>query len=405
MGRRPRPIGTHGKINIRKLGPKKYLAYARYRDIDGKLKPMQRVGENKSEAEDNLGEALAAVIKEIGSSTFDKHSRLQKIASAWLQELREDVACGQITANTLRNYTSWTKNWIIPNMGSLIFGNAEVSVAACEGLIRKVRRETSLDGAKSCRAILSAICGFAIKHKLIQHNPVRSAKRLKKTAEDHKEKLAMNLEQRTKMIAALRAYGEKKQFDSMGRSLGKRGQVWLDLPDLAEAMLATGGRIGELICVNGDDVLPLEKKVGLTHHLERVAEKGLVRQPGRKGGLPPITKFVPEWSLPMWRRRKLASGGGLIFASWSGGLLDEATLIHRLREALDECGFDWVTSHVWRKTYALILKEAGFTDAQIAHELGNSERVAREHYIPQTDGTKAAAEAMESMFGTAQSAE
>jgi len=405
MGRRPRPIGTFGKINIRQIGPKKWEAYARYRDSDGKLKPMQRVGGTKSEAEDNLKKALSQVVNEIGSSTFDKNSRLKKIASAWLQELREDAASGQITANTLRNYTSWTNNWIVPNMGSLVFGNGEVSVAACEGLIKKVRRETSLDGAKSCRAILSAICTFAIKHKLIQHNPVRSAKRLKKTAEDHKEKLAMTLEQRTEMIEALRKYGEKKQFDSMGRSLGERGKVWRDLPDLAEAMLATGGRIGELICVYGDEVLPPEKKVSLTHHLERVTGEGLVRQPGRKGGLPPITKFVPEWSLPMWRRRKLASGGGLIFASWSGGLLDGNTLIHRLREALDACGFDWVTSHVWRKTYALILKEAGFTDAQIAHELGNSERVAREHYIPQTAGSKAAAEAMEGMFGSAQSAD
>lgn len=405
MARRPRPIGTFGKISIRQVGPKKYEAYARYRDVDGRLKPMQRVGGSKTEAEDNLKEALAQVLNEIGSSTFDKHSRLKKVAAAWLQELREDAASGQITGSTLRNYTSWTNNWIVPNMGSLVFGNREVSVAACEGLIKKVRRETSLDGAKSCRAILSAICGFAIKHKLIEHNPVRSAKRLKKNAEDHKEVLAMNLDQRTKMIEALRAYGEKKQFDSMNRSLGERGKVWRDLPDLAEAMLATGCRIGEIMCVHGDEVLPVEKKVALTHHLERVTGKGLVRQPGRKGGLPPITKFVPEWSLPMWRRRKLASGGGLIFASWSGGLLDENTLIHRLREALDACGFDWVTSHVWRKTYALILKEAGFTDAQIAHELGNSERVAREHYIPQTDGSAAAATALEGMFRPAQSAD
>lgn len=405
MGRRPRPIGTWGKITVKQIGPKKYEAYARYRDVDGKLKPMQRVGDSKTEAEDNLKTALNEVVSTFGSATLDRHSRLKKVAEAWLQELREDTAAGDFASGTLRSYTSWTNNWVIPKLGSLVFGNGEVSVGACEGFLKTIRREKSLDSAQACRTVLSLICTFAIKHKLIEHNPVRSAKQMKKTLEDHKEILAMNAAQRADMLDALRVFGQKKQFDSMNRPLGERGKVWLDLPDLAEAMLVTGGRIGEIMCIQGDEVFPTEKKVVLSHHIDRVVGKGLVRKPGRKGDLPPIVKFIPDWSVPMWRRRKLASGGGVIFASWSGGLLDPSTLHHRLREALDACGYDWVTSHTFRKTYAAILKEAGFTDAAIAEELGNTERVAREHYIPRAVGSQAAAAALEAAFKPNESAD
>jgi integrase len=398
MGRPPMPIGSYGKITTKQLEPKKWRAYARYRDSDGRLKPMQRIGTSKTNAENKLKEALGKVNDDIHSSTLDKNTRLKKVAESYLQELREETAAGEISANTLRNYTSWARNWIIPNMGSLVFGLGEVSVAACEGLVKRVRRETSLDGAKSCRAVLSAICGHALRHKLISHNPVRSTKRLNKRPEDQKEIRGMTLDERTRMIEALREYGQKKQVDALGRSLGDRGQVWLDLPDLAEAMLSTGVRIGEIVCVRGDDVTPATREVTFSHHLERVQGQGLVRKPGRKSNEPPLTLVYPAWSQSMWRRRKLASGGKLIFASWTGELLDESTLIHRLREALDASGFGWVTSRVWRKTVAGVLKEAGFSDSQIADQLGNTEAVARKHYIPPMRGSAAAATALEGMF-------
>jgi integrase len=402
MGRPPMPIGTYGKIKTREIGPKKFEAYARYRDRDGKLKPMQRVGSSKTNAENNLKTALKRINDDIHKATMDQHSRLEKVARSWIQEMREKTAEGEFAEGTLRGYVSWAENWVIPRLGYLVPGNKELSVAVAEGFVKKVRKETSLDGAESARTVLSLICRHAIKHRLIDHNPVRDIDPLKARPEDLKEIRALKLEERIELLAKLKAFCEKKKFDSMGRSLGIRAQVWLDLPDLVEAMFSTGARIGEIVCVHSTNVFPATgpagRKVELTHHLERVPRKGLARKPGRKGGEPPITKFVPAWSVPMWRRRKLAAGNGLIFASWSGGLLDDSTLIHRLREALDACGFEWVTSHVFRKTYALVLKEAGFTDAQIAQELGNTEQVAKKHYIPPATGTAAAATATEGMF-------
>jgi hypothetical protein len=61
-----------------------------------------------------------------------------------------------------------------------------------------------------------------------------------------KQVLSLSADQRVDLLAKLRAYEPTRQVDACGRSLGTRGQVWLDLPDLTEAMLSSGARIEEV---------------------------------------------------------------------------------------------------------------------------------------------------------------
>jgi integrase len=75
---------------------------------------------------------------------------------------------------------------------------------------------------------------------------------------------------------------------------------------------------------------------------------------------------VPESSLPMLRRRKLASGGGPLFPTWNGEWLDPSNVIHRIQGAFAEVGYGWVTSHVFRKTVASVLDEADLPLSTIA---------------------------------------
>ncbi|WP_162788770.1 hypothetical protein [Amycolatopsis albispora] len=46
--------------------------------------------------------------------------------------------------------------------------------------------------------------------------------------------------------------------------------------------------------------------------------------------------------------------------------LDPSNVIHRLKEAFTECGYGWVTSHVFRKTVATVLDEANLPTGAIA---------------------------------------
>jgi integrase len=210
----------------------------------------------------------------------------------------------------------------------------------------------------------------------------------------------MTLEQIEKMLAGLRAYAVTKEKDSAGRRQGWRNIVWHDLAELAEAMLATGVRIGEVLALTGDDVGKDDEGhpyVRIGAHLVRVTGKGLVAVLGRKGGKPARKLGVPPWSSAMLARRKLAAGAGPLFAARDGGWLDPSNTASRLREALDESGYEWVTSHVWRHTVATLLDEAGLSVSEIADQLGNTRAVAEKHYIKARVTNKKAAAALQSI--------
>ncbi|MFR9730392.1 tyrosine-type recombinase/integrase [Saccharopolyspora sp. MS10] len=63
---------------------------------------------------------------------------------------------------------------------------------------------------------------------------------------------------------------------------------------------------------------------------------------------------------------------GPIFPDSIGGLRDPSNTLRDLRDARGSEGFAWVTSHVFRKTAATILDEAGLTPRLVADQLGHS---------------------------------
>jgi integrase len=56
-----------------------------------------------------------------------------------------------------------------------------------------------------------------------------------------------------------------------------------------------------------------------------------------------------------------------------GGLRDPSNTQADLRDALAWCGLAWVTSHVFRKTTATLLDNAGLSARAIADQLGHAQ--------------------------------
>lgn len=124
----------------------------------------------------------------------------------------------------------------------------------------------------------------------------------------------MIADERSDLDTKLHDLATAKSVDSRGRSLGARAQVWADLPDIKDAMLSTGVRIGELLAITADDIdidIDIdERTVLVAWHLIRVTGQGLVRRPLRKSNKSCLLLRIPAWSIPMWRRRRLASDTG-----------------------------------------------------------------------------------------------
>jgi len=64
------------------------------------------------------------------------------------------------------------------------------------------------------------------------------------------------------------------------------------------------------------------------------------------------TLLLPSWAVEILRMRPYGGPDRTVFCSMLGGLLDRDNTIGYLREALNAAGFEWVTSHTFRKTVA-----------------------------------------------------
>lgn len=400
MGRPPTPVGTYGSIKIEELprssnGRRRFRASTYFRKEDGSSQRVRRHAATGERARNRLKEALRDMIDEVTGDLIDGNTRLAGVAELWVKELEQEAALGDRSPSTVKTYRGALKKWVLPALGNLQM--REVTVTACDRLLKRARERTSYDTAKTVKAVMNGVCGYAVRHGAIKINPVRSVGRMSRGEE--KEVLALDRAQRIDLFAKLRDYGPTRQKDIKGRSLGARVKVWLDLPDIMEAMLSTGVRLGELLALHGSDIDLDEATVDVSHHIVRITGQGLVRRRKRKGNRSALLLRVPRWSLPMWRRRTLAAGDGPLYASFTGAYLDPSNVINCIREAMTAVGYGWVTSHVFRKTVGTVLDEANLPSTAIADQLGNTQAIAERHYRKRRVANQANADALEGMLG------
>ena len=82
-----------------------------------------------------------------------------------------------------------------------------------------------------------------------------------------------------------------------------------------------------------------------------------------------------DWAVVMLRRRREESEPneqGVAFPAPGGNLRDPSNTQADLRVAFTAAGFEWVTSHVYRKTVATQMDGAGLTARQAADHLSHA---------------------------------
>jgi integrase len=280
----------------------------------------------------------------------------------------------------------------------------EITPAAVDAFVKKIRSEMGYESAKKVKSIISAIADFAIRRGAENWaNPTKAVEAL--AAGPAEDVVAMTVEQFIDMLQGMRGYAASRDDERDGRAAW-RNVVWHDLPDMALSMLATGVRIGEVLALRGEDIVRGEDGtvfVVVNAHLIFATGKGTLYIPHRKGKKPGdkgLVLQVPPWANTMLLRRKLAAGDvGPLFPSAAGGWADTNNVNKRIRTAMDECGFKWVTSHVWRHTVGTLLDEADLPVSDVAGQLGNSKAVAERHYIKRRATNARAAAALEQALG------
>jgi integrase len=397
MARPSLPVGTAGNITVEPVANGGYRARCRFRDYDGVVRPVERRGKSKQAARSNLNAHLKERRRVGGEHDITPDSYVKDIASLWLTRITELVDSGARSPGTLRNYKLYTANEVLPAIGSLRV--REVTVGRVDALIKSVRARSGTGAAQSTRAVVSGILGLAARHDAIERNPTRDADSI--TAEKpQRAARAMTLEE----VALLR-----------GKLLADETARARDLPDLVDFLLATGLRIGEAAAATWDSVDLAGRTVEVRGTVVRIKGAGLIIKPKPKSASGYRKLELPNWAVGMLEARRMVqdeNDWGVIFTASRGGLIDPGNITGDLRKAFDKrtedaAGelvwpiFDWVTSHVFRKTVLTLMDLAGLPARAAADQAGHAKvSMTQDVYFGRRVARTGAAEVLEAL-GTA----
>lgn len=381
---RPRlEIGTWGKIgyihednNVR--------AYASYRFADGVTRKRERSGATETQARRNL----LRYLRTLGGNddTLSRTSQVKSVALAWLKEIQRTEK-----VSTYRQYKTVADRHIIPLIGALQLN--ECKVARLQETVIDRRREEGYSHSMLCqmRLVMRHLFAYAVFKELMDYNPARDLKRIKKT--DRKRILAfVDTEELQDFLAAVDA-------DEHTR---KRTPY---LPYLIRMLFATGCRIGEVLAIRRSDMNLTDRPVRVTHAVfgDQIIPPGavwingnivhgiggVVRHDGKTDGSEAIL-ILPQFAIHMLRFMLPAEGNpeDPIFPSPRGGYRGPNGVMQVIRGLRQRIGAEQFTSKWGRKTVATFLKMQGLSPEDVKDQLRHSNVATSEkHYIARVANT------------------
>jgi len=395
---RPRlPLNTTGEIRTMKVG-NKWKALANHRDPDGRTRQYERTAATKTAAINRLKQALATKTQLAeGRGRINSRTRMNVLASDYFDELAERVAQADLSPGTVRLYRSHWDNHGNPALGELAV--VEADVQTLDRFLRKLRKH-SPTVAKTMRAVLSGMLQVATRYNAIPSNPVRDVHRIlspQKAVRALEPGEAVDLWQKLTKLAKTPSNSLWAQQRS-----NPPPKVHPYIPDLVLWMLGTSLRISQALAVYWPWIDFDEATAAVGPNIIRVKGEGLRINRGTPKTWEQILD-LPESVVAMLliRRETTINPLGLVFPDNRGGLRDPHNTLGDLRRALDMAGYEWVTSHTFRKTVATVLDEAGLSARQIADQLSHSRpSMTQDRYIARNARNPRAVAAIETMLTT-----
>lgn len=449
MARKPLPLGSHG--NIRLMGrtdagwkPKaqiprgarltQWRAIANYRGHDGHTRPIQRDGSSISDATNRLREHITelnaskarfavASAPGVGAedlpvvTSADRYlkslltpipqitpgkpitaaSRVIDAVPAYLARVKDEC-----TATTLDRYVSALKTHVIPDIGRLLF--AECTVARLQehdtalishrrikpkpGQRKPAPTKAAAKTRRIVREVVRGLLQIAVEAGVIDHNPVKSMRRIKGGAQNPAKALPAD---------TLPGFFAKVDADKPARVA--------ELPDVLRTLFGLTCRIGEAMALTWHYTNLTDKPVTRTAFkgtpdeqtrtippryawinatISEPEGQGVQRTPvktDRSNRIVPIPEFL--YLLLITRKPADARGDDPVFLNPGPGKWRSpkavGNSIYTLRVRIDMPGFK---SHVGRKTGLTVLYDSGLRDSDLSDQAGHaSGDFTRSNYV------------------------
>jgi len=368
MPRPPLNTGTYGEIYSKEIEPGRWLARVQFRDYDGVTRPVKRHGSTKPKAINALKKALTERSLTAGGSTFSPDMKIGELAEKWLAEIRRLVEEGKRSPTTLDQYEGMWERRIRKAFAELRCREVDPlvgGVTIVHDFLVAVGKE-SKSNAKMCRSVLSGMFGFGVPRKALTGNPTRDVGSIEANVKRKK-----------------RGVTPAEILDFHAKLLADEKSVRWSLPDIMTLHAGSGVRIGESLAVSWEEVDFTANTIDFSWRIIRVKGVGLVRAENTKRASGDRVLEMPSWVMTMLKRRRLASGGAVpIFADSLGQWRDPSNTRRVLRDIREAAGYEWLTSHAYRRGVAKILDDGGATARAVADQLGHAKvSMTQDNYL------------------------
>jgi integrase len=347
MARPPLPIGTSGRFKTQKDG-RRWRSTCQFRDFDGEVRKVSRWDDTKTGAENRLREAIRD--RQVEGADISPDTRVPDVAVRWFAELRELVDLKTRSGTTVDTYDNRWNKLVLPRVRS--FRIRELTTGRVDRILQDINKSHSASTARTCRAVLSGICGLAVRHGALKANPIRDAR----PVEQGKRKPT------TRALAIDEALNILRTFDE--DPIAQRQ----DLPDIARYLAGTGTRTGETLAIRWE-LIDFDKKiVHFGGNLVVIKGKGSMINDGKSIS---ANRSIPlaDWLVDMLRDRRARVAArvqvspedltGWVFPSGAGTPRLACNMRRDWRAFRDRHGIgDWFTPRTWRRTVATLLTDS-----------------------------------------------
>ncbi len=373
---RPRlEIGAFGEISYLTRPGGAVIARARFRDWDGQRRLVQATGANRKAADHALRGKLAERASfQPASSALSPESPFGDLVAYWLEDLDLE---GRISKTTRQLYERNMRTLVLPVFMHLTL--REIGVARCDRFLKQLAGQ-SYSRAKQARVVLRLALALAVRHEVLQRNPMDHVARLHRPP--HTPDALTPQEVRAIRLAI--AHWEAGLSLSGPRPDGQLGAI-------VEVMLGTSARIGEVLAIRRCDIDITSSAPSIRLAGTIVSRKGedTHRQDHPKTAKSRRTVAVPTFTAEAVRRRLAhlnnAAPDALLFVSRDDTPLTTNNVRRQLRHVMDHAGISGVTPHLFRRTVATAVHE--LAGVELAAELlGHTDsKITIQHYIRRSE--------------------
>lgn len=397
MARPPLPLGTHGSISCKEVGPKRFRARCLFRDWDGRVHEVERAGTSKSGATAALKAAIRDWVSPVADAAITADTRVRVVAEAWLADYERLAEAGEKSLNSLDTYRSWWEVHARPAVGELRV--CELTAPLINRVCRTIKDTHSASTAKGVRVVIGGVCNFAIREGALTRNPVRDIEPIETAKATRARQQTVNK----------RALTPDQIVDVFHRLDNDPRAVAADLPDLVRLFLGTGERTGEALGARWEWFDARARTLWMGGNVIHPRGRGQILNAGKTSTAQrPIP--LPRWCADMLLERQWRLGSpvdGPIFPSRTGTMRSPANVrrswrafVGRVADSTRPVDYTWVTFKTLRKTVITLLDEAGLTARQIADVVGHSHvSMTQDTYMARKITSRKSAQALEDVVG------